>query len=149
MLVRRATAFDFSAICRLIAAWHDETPISYPAWEENASIQWIAGVLTKGVAFVSIDESSGKIIGSVGFSGQHYPWNETVWVLECEWFYVNPEFRSGGAAVKLVEMAKDFADDNDSPLILSIIQGLDAELKDRFISTCGLDYVGGTFVYGL
>jgi len=149
MIVRRATAFDFSDICRLIAAWHDETPMNYPAWEEAASIHWIADTMTKGVVFVAIDEDSGKIIGSIGLSGQQFPWNNSAWVLECEWFYVDIDKRSGGAAVELIKSTKEFADEHGSPITLSIIQGLDAELKDRFISTCGFDYAGGTFVYGL
>ena len=150
MLVRRATAFDFSDICRLIAAWHDETPMNYPAWEEAASIHWIADTIADGAVFVLIDEESSKIIGSIGLSGQKYPWNKSVWVLECEWFHVDIDKRGGGGgAVSLIEAAKGFSDKHSSPLVLSIMQGLDAELKDRFISTCGFDYAGGNFVYGL
>jgi len=149
MEVRRADLYDFSGICRLLSQWHEESPVNYPEWLEDDAINWIARTMTKGVVFIAIDDESGKIIGSIGLSGQHYPWNMSVWMLECEWLHVDPDHRKGRVAEKLLDSAKSFADDYNSSISVSSMQGLNAELKDRFISMCGLDYVGGTFVYGL
>ena len=111
MIVRRATMFDISGILLTISKWHEEATIDYPPWEEPASIQWVSDTMTKGVVFVA--EEDGKIVGSIGLSGQQFPWNGSVWTLECEWLYVDVDKRKGGAAFGLIDAGKEFADEHD------------------------------------
>ena len=144
MIIRKAGPEDFSAIFSLVSRWHDGTLL--PMFEVKASMTWLTKTMSNGCVFVA--EHEGVIIGSISGSGMLLPWNDSVWILNCQWMYVEPESRGGGTTTALITRLKEFVDEHSTPLIISINEGHDTGLKDRFMKICGFEYLGGTFAYG-
>ncbi len=146
VVIRRADGFDAPVVGELIQSWMNETDFNYPALCPYSHV-WLADFLYNQICFVAIKND--KIIGTIGIRQAHFPWNNLVNGLFCEFLMVLPQYRIDNVAAKLIKEVKRLSDETKLPVFLGIMTGLKAEQKDRFLEVCGFKYAGGNFVYGM
>ena len=116
---------------------HQETPYIYHDLIHQAE----AGLLI-------VAEDGGYVCGVMALATSHWPWNRKQGQhLINNHFYVDPEYRRGGTARKLLEAAKVVARERGMPLRIDLMGAGSRELKDRFCEMSGLRYLGGIFLY--
>jgi predicted N-acetyltransferase YhbS len=101
-----------------------------------------------GFRLAWVAEVDGNIVGCLILSNHYWPWNSKNWHLAQEHLWVEPEFRKGGTAAKLIACGKECARELGRKLVFNIsFGGEDADLKDRFVKAQGFTYIGGRFCY--
>jgi GNAT superfamily N-acetyltransferase len=104
--------------------------------------------------FIAVAEApDGKIVGCIVLNFAHWPWVPPHMAqgrhLFNEHFWVDPKYRKGGVATRLIKFAKGRASQLGLPLLLSITSRDDnTELKDRFARQQGMKQLGGVFIWG-
>lgn len=146
MIIRNATMFDHTGILECLIRWLDEGSVDYPP-PTSALGYWISKVLRDG--YVLVIEEDGKIVGTIGMSYTHFPWNDKMWIMNNEWLHILTENRANGVADKLIKLVKEYADNRKMPIRFDVMNDKDVDKKDRFIQMKGARYVGGNFIYGL
>jgi GNAT superfamily N-acetyltransferase len=123
-----------------------ETP--YPEPEDPYCLQRLMDLIAQHFVFVAVSDS--RIVGAIVLDRAHWGWtrptSESGRHLYNEHFWVDPAYRRGGTASKLLNLAEARADCEGLPLLLitSMLDG-NTELKERFVSMHGFKRVGGTF----
>lgn len=143
--VRRAEPTDAVAILNLLKMLSTDMAVSYPAIDDAHALHWIIRTMQSGIVFVATLKE--KIAGSVGLHPEQFPWNPTYRYLCDQWFAVHPKARSTAAAKQLIGACKAIADEFKAPLVMGVMHGAKADLKDRFIGMQGFTYMGGNFTY--
>lgn len=141
--VRRATELDAGQLVRLLRDAHSEYE-GFPVPHLPSLFQWVGMVLVQGIAYVVHEE--GYIVGSLGLIQTFCPWNQLVPLLRCEWLYVHPDHRKGGAAQSLLDSAEGFSATQKTAIIMGINNPHQPELKDIFLKRRGYIYCGGNFI---
>lgn len=101
-----------------------------------------------GFRLAWVAEADGHIVGCLVLSHHCWPWNSQEWHLAQEHLWVEPEYRRGGTAAKLLGCGKQCAHELGRKLVLNIsFGGEDAPLKDRFVKSQGFAYIGGRFCF--
>lgn len=120
------------------------TPLPFP--ERPYAVQAMMDSIAQGL--VGVAKQSDKVVGVVVLGWWGWPWNRQVkWLVNMHW-WVEPEYRSGGTAKKLLDWAKNKSDELQLPLRLEITYGgEDAGKLDTFIKRQGMEYTGGSFLY--
>jgi GNAT superfamily N-acetyltransferase len=153
--IRRATPWDVVRIVRLLWKAADEAQRDIWFWSfEPTGAKAIAHALLmveKGVLMVA-ENSDKRLVGTFCLSWYQEPWSND-WVLQTEWLYVLPAYRSGGTAEALLTGAEKIADGlinpatgKGPPIVIGLMSGRDTELKDEWLKRKGYRYGGGTFV---
>jgi GNAT superfamily N-acetyltransferase len=146
-VVRPATFEDVFAIERTVTemAWPN-ADIPLPEPERPYVVQYGLDLIARRLVHVAEVET--VIVGCIMLDTHHWPWNRKSWYLENQHFWIEPKFRKGGVAAKLIAAAKATADDMKMPLRLCFTSdGRDADLKDRFMRMQGFKYQGGNFFF--
>lgn len=104
-----------------------------------------------GQIAAAVDEDD-RIVGCIILSRAHWAWvhpdNPRGWYIINEHFFVEPEHRHGGTALKLLKWAKEEAAKKGLPLMIDFSTiDADIEYKDRFARINGMTYTGGKFWY--
>lgn len=146
VIIRKADGFDAPILGVLMQEWLKETNFQYPGVCPYSHV-WLANFIFTQICFVA--EKEGKVIGAIGMKYANFPWNNEYFALFCEFLMVLPQYRTDNVAVKLIKAVKQLSDETKLPVFLGIMTGLLAEKKDRFLETCGFEYAGSNFVYGV
>jgi hypothetical protein len=148
IIIRRSEVRDLTGLMVLLPQWIDEQYITYPPVEPKRLLVWVAETLVAGDVWVAVEKKNNNIVGSLAMTAEQWPWNSQ-WFLKDQWLFVMSEFRKGGTATKMIELAKRLAIERNVPCCIGVISGKDAELKDRFVAQNGYVYAGGNFIAGL
>ncbi len=104
---------------------------------------WIKQIFTEGVVFLA--ETATSLAGSIGVHPLAFWWTAET-VLVDGWFFVVPEFRRKGAAKQLLAMAKEHAELERKPLIISIFNSAQLARTEAFYERCGFERVGSWYL---
>lgn len=140
--IRQADAYDAVNLLRLAEAGIKENVVNYPDFDPTVALGWASAVIAQGAVFVA--DLDGRIVGSLGLELNSYPWSRAQH-LQTAWFYVIPNFRQHGTAENLMRAAEAFVDKHGVRLHIELAGGVDADLKDRWMTKRGYQYAGGCF----
>lgn len=144
--IRKATAFDHSAILNLSVQWFEEVRVQgFPGVCAQTGV-WLADLIANHLFLVG--EYGDKIIGALGLRIGNVPWNVTEPVLFNELFMTDKDYRGTGISDRLIDAVKEFSEDNNLLLIMGHMTGTDAHLKDKYLSIKGFSYAGANFIFG-
>lgn len=135
----------FSIVAMLWEA-RDETDFPVPAPNIPYAYQNLMEMISSGTVWVAKTDED-KLIGVAIASPQRLWHVQEPHFLQTEEFYVEPAYRKGGIAARLLEKVTEAADEMGVPLVVSITSGGMAELKDRFVAQQGLTYLGGNLLH--
>ena len=125
-----------------------ETP--FPAPDMPYAVQACLDLIAQGLVGVARAEQ-GSVVGCVMLDYARWPWcapaNPEGCYLYNQHFWVEPKYRAGGTASRLIRLAHCIADAKKLPLVLEIssIDEANADLRDRFVKMHGFRYTGGKF----
>jgi|TARA_R110002020_G_scaffold102221_2_gene240240 N-acetylglutamate synthase-like GNAT family acetyltransferase len=140
MEIRRASIFDFSHICALLANMHEEAEIELPVIDSEKFSGTVLKTINEGIVLIAVEE--GHMIGSIG-GVQSSEWWSKEPLLGDVWFYVEPQSRATQAAINLV---KEFISSGKGMKIkLGHIYSGDLDRKDNFFERLGLKKVGTSY----
>ena len=115
-----------------------------PEGEFPFFLQYTLDLIAQKLVFVAV--VGNDVVGIIAADWAHWPWNRKSLFLDCKQFFVQPAFRKGAAASKLLTAMKERARELNMPLQLSITYPDGAEeYKDRFLKMQGFEYTGGNF----
>lgn len=149
--VRKAGYLDAWGIYYTLLDALDATETPLPDPELPYCIQAMLDRIHNGCAFVAVTPDD-KIVGCVVLNIAHWPWvspsSRKGAHFFNEHFWVDPKYRAGGTATKLLDCAKNLAASHGIPLQIEIssIDG-NLELKDKFMRTRGFRQLGGKFYW--
>lgn len=121
---------------------NEETDLGFPPVNDWAALQWIMNVCYNGFVVIAVT-GKGQIIGSAGFSPSKWPWSAQKQFFNNDWLYVAPEFRKERVAETIIEISKQEAKKINFDLVVGIMMGKKAELKERLLKMQGMKYAGG------
>ena len=137
MQIRKATVFDFSALCALLHRMHKEVDFAISEISPAKFSTVVLGAINQGVVLVAIE--NGQMIGSIGGGYASEWWSDEV-MLGDVWFYVEPESRGTKAVINLI---KEFIEIGDGMKIkLGHMYGSDQSRKNNFYERLGLKKAG-------
>lgn len=147
--VRLARYADMEGILETLLKALASTDTPFPEPEQPYAQQYNLDKIAQQLVFVAENEA-GRIVGCIILSYAHWPWtrpsSESGKHLLNEHFWVEPEYRRGGTASRLIKAAQDRADAVKLPLLLEISsEDANSDLKDRFVRHQGFKYLGGKF----
>lgn len=156
--IRRAEPDDVVELAQLLrrAAGEQAEDIWYSTVSINKTKQLyhLLGTIDRGFVVLAEekDEISGTIIAAMGMSLARDDWSDD-WILNNEWTYVMPDWRSTDVASQLLSAVEAFADESGDPatrkglpVIIGMLTGRDTDLKDKLMERKGYQYGGGNFV---
>jgi GNAT superfamily N-acetyltransferase len=146
-LVRLAQFEDVFQVERTLldAARLAEFPV--PPVERPYAVQKLMDLIAVKLIWVATTEEN-TVVGVIVLSHHVWPWNRQHWHFTNDHFWVDPAYRKFGTAAKLLQCAKQCAEDLGKPLYLDFsFGGIDADLKDRFAKMQGFTYNGGRFCF--
>lgn len=144
MELRRAHGLDLTQLSQLLIGWLEDTEINYPGYCEYSPL-WLADFIYRYPVFIVTENE--KIIGSIGLKVNNFPWNDQEKCLFCDFLMIDKEYRNTNAVILLLEAAKKLSDELRLTLYLGSMTGSKADIKDRFFSINGFQYLGGNFIY--
>ncbi len=148
--VRRAHHDDVSGIYKTLIQALTEARVQLPAPDDPYCRQYTHDLIDQGLVWVAVDPR-GQVVGVLMLGWSRWPWtapaNIEAHFLMNEHFWVEPSWRKGGTAAKLLAAAKARARGLGRPLWLDLTYGADgaSEEKDRFVRSMGFGYCGGKF----
>lgn len=142
---RAADQGDILGIWQTLEKALAQAPDFYPKPELPYALQYIMDLIAQGLVFVAVNRDD-EVVGTVVLDWAHWPWNRGARFLVNQHFWVEPLWRSGGTAIKLLSMAKRRAQALGQDLMLETSM-LDADTgkKERFIEKNGFTTIGGKF----
>lgn len=147
LLVRRARESDIPALIemgRFVQAEGD--PLCADEIDEPYLTAHLLEFIDTGMMLVA--EYGGVLVGVMAFHLARPIWNPNVFRMHNAVFHVDPAHRQSGVADALITAAKDMA--NRMPnvsLIVGICSSIYPELKDRYMRSRGMKYIGGMFIF--
>jgi GNAT superfamily N-acetyltransferase len=123
---------------------------NYPEPDMPYCIQAMLDQIAQGFLGVAISPCGRRIIGVIWLDYGRWPWcspqNVKAFHLYNQHFWVEPDFRKGGTAKRLLDFAKSVADRKQLALKLEFSNlDMKPELRDRFARINGFGYTGGVF----
>lgn len=143
ILVRRAVPKDVVNIAKLLTTGWNEQTVEYAPIDDLRGYRWILSIIEEG--FVAVADLNGRIVGASCASPYKPAWSHQ-WMLDMEFLYVMPSFRSAGVTDQLVKAVEGFADSVELPMTFGIQSGDRPLVKDRRMKMAGWMYVGGNFL---
>lgn len=146
MLVRPATSADVDAIVALGERMHEESAYAFLPYEREK----VRGVIQRFIdqpetEFGRVAESGGRVVAMFGgYLTRYFFCHET---LACDMvLFVDPEFRGGTAAARLIRAFRDWARERGArEVALGTSTNVHPEATGRFYEKMGLDWVGGLY----
>jgi|TARA_R100001086_G_C11832837_1_gene257031 GNAT superfamily N-acetyltransferase len=136
-----ATNDDLAEVCDLLRVMHDENGIGRV--NEEKALGVISSHIEEGGCIIS--RSNGDLVGSVGIYQDTW-WYSDEKAFFDRWFFVHPEHRTGGHAVRLLGAIKQAARNESRPFVLHVGTTVNAWAKLKFFRK-HLTPFGGSFVY--
>jgi GNAT superfamily N-acetyltransferase len=128
---------------RGLAEMAQHWPVPEP--EYPYALHHLLDCIATGLTIVAEDE--GRIVGVLVLEVGHWPWAPSSGFLQNVHFCVDKAARAGGTAKRLAEAAKGLAGDRKMAIKLATcFGGSEAETKDAFVKSLGMQYIGGNFL---
>lgn len=143
VIIKRATILDHSEILSLLIEWFQDSQII--KGYDSTACRWVADMITNHLILAAVYDE--KIIGVMGLRTTLMPWNSSNYYLISDFIMVNRDYRDVGAASNLLTRAKEVADEIKMILLIGNNNGDNVDLKDRYFSMQGFNYLGGNFSY--
>ena len=144
--VHQAAPEDLFAIEQTLLKAAELADFPVPSVERPYVYNKLLQLIDHRLVWVAVGES--RVVGCLILEHAYWHWNSKVWFLTNPHFWVEPKYRKGGTAAKLLQCAKQCAVELKVPLYLELsFGGLDSHLKDRFVRMQGLAYKGGRFCF--
>lgn len=129
---------------RGLAEMAEHWPVPEP--EYPYALHHMLDCIASGLVIVAA-EGEGKVVGVMVLEPGHWPWAPKAAFLQNVHFCIDPEARAGGTAKRLVEAATVLAKSRGLGLKISTcFGGSEAETKDAFVKSLGMQYIGGNFM---
>lgn len=145
--IRKAKPTDVVLLLKMFEEYLREVDPNkkLPPANETDTIRWLLEVIDVGGAWVAISDRT--IVGSIGCGVDRYGWNSKALYVYDRWYYVKPSYRKGyDISKKLIEVARDTADEAGFPFVFSVNSGKDERI-DRFVTMQDFEYRGGNFLH--
>lgn len=147
--IRVAKFADVEGILQTLLRALDESETPWPVPEQPYCQQYTMDLIAQNLCFVALAEGT-RVVGVIMLDRARWPWthpnSESGRHLYNQHFWVDPAYRRGGTASKLLQMAAARADAEGLPLLLiSSSSSPDVDLADRFFATQGFKRIGGTY----
>jgi GNAT superfamily N-acetyltransferase len=134
---------DALGIYDLLVDMHSNTGLALPKINTNKVLRRIGYTVEQGKIFLA--QRGEHLIGALGVVRDE-PWWSSEQHLADTFFYVKPDARAGGTAVKLLGRAKKYAGELGLPLFINLLTGKDLFRKERFLARMGFERVGSLHV---
>lgn len=140
-MIALATPENLEEVCELLRVMHAENGVGRVN-EEKAR-----GVITKRLqeGGVILARSHGRLVGSVAIYKDNWWYSDELAFFD-QWFFVHPEHRSEGHAVRLLAALKQACRNTGVPLVLHVGTTVDALSKLKFFKK-HLTPFGGSFIF--
>ena len=147
--IRPAKFGDVEGIVATLMRPWSESATPWPEPEQPYCQQYTMDLIAQGLCFVALADGT-RVVGVIMLDHARWPWthpnSESGRHLYNQHFWVEPAYRRGGTASKLLKMATARADTAGLPLLLiSSSSSPDIDLTDRFFATSGFKRIGGTY----
>lgn len=146
--IRPAHYGDVEGILQTLLRALAESDTPFPAPEQPYCQQYTLDLMAQGFVFVAATEH-GRVVGVLMLDKAHWPWthpaSESGRHLFNQHFWVDPAYRRGGTASKLLDHAEARADALGLPLLLQSSSSSDVDLTDRFFALSGFKRIGGNY----
>lgn len=136
-----ATSDDLTEVCDLLRVMHAENGVGRV--NEAKALGVISQRIADGGCMIS--RQRGVVVGSVAIYRDTW-WYSDETVFFDQWFFVHPEHRNEGHAVRLIAALKQACRSSGVPLVLSVGTTIDALSKLKFFKK-HLTPFGGAFLY--
>lgn len=136
-----ATPDDLTEVCDLLRVMHTENGVGRV--NEAKALGVITERINEGGCMIS--RSHGKVVGSVAVYRSNW-WYSDESVFFDQWFFVHPEHRNEGHAVRLIAALKQACRNTGTPLVLQVGTTVDALSKLKFFKK-HLTPFGGAFLF--
>lgn len=159
--IRRAIGWDVVSLTRFLekGALEQGGPIWYPRPSESAvkKIAYVLTMIDKGFVVIAeaSDDGSGRwIVGACGMSFSQDAWSDD-WSLVNEFIFVHRDYRDTEVAANLMSAVEMFAETQvdartgtrvSVPIVMGVMTGESAELKDELLRRRGYVYIGGNYL---
>lgn len=130
----------------LLTDMHKNTGLALPPVNPGKVLKRIGYAVENGKVFLA--ERPSGLVGALGVVVDE-PWWSTQKHLADTFFYVKPDERTGGVAVKLLKAARAYAASQQMPLFVNLLTGKDLFRKERFLARMGFERVGSLHVQSL
>jgi GNAT superfamily N-acetyltransferase len=159
--IRRANVWDNVRIATLLKEGADEQAksiwYSRPSKSDEIRVRYVIDVISRGLVIVGEAFEDGKppeLVGAIGMVFAKDGWSDD-WVINNEWFYVHKDWRTEQVGQNLLTAVENFADTQKNPqngepvrlpIVLGVLSGTDAALKDEMMARRGWSFAGSNFV---
>jgi GNAT superfamily N-acetyltransferase len=140
--IRPGHLLDHTALLVMLDRMYTEPEIP------PAQVNWfrvsamITNLLQQGMVVVA--EKEGQLLGSIAGS-VHGNWYSDQPTLSDVWFYVFPEHRGTGAALKLLRAFKAMGEERNLRISVGHVLGMDPERMDKLYQKLGFVRMGSIF----
>lgn len=140
-MITIATPSDLSEVVDLLRVMHAENGVGRV--NETKAL----GVITKRIEAggCMLARSHGRLVGSVAIYKDNWWYSDELAFFD-QWFFVHPEHRSEGHAVRLLAALKQACRNTGVPLVLHVGTTVDALSKLKFFKK-HLTPFGGSFLF--
>lgn len=143
-----ATYADVMSIERTLLRARIEAPYELPDVERPYVYQAAMDLIAQDL--VAVAKVGNEVVGVIMLGFWSWPWSRRYRTLVNLHFWVDPDHRKGGTAKKLLDWAKNRADDLRLPLRIDITYGgeeRDLAKRNTFVKRSGFAETGGSFIY--
>ncbi len=142
-----ADAFGILETLKLALA---SSEAQYPEPDMPYAVQALLDLIAQGLVAVARGSGRQRIVGCIVLDVARWPWvhpqNQAGQHLYNQHLWVEPRYRRGGVAQRLLSFAKEVADQRGLECQIDISSlSDDADLRDRFVRISGFTYMGGKF----
>lgn len=140
-MISIATTDDLQEVCDLLRVMHAENGVGRV--NEAKALGVISQRINDGGCMIT--RQQGRVVGSVAVYKNTW-WYSDELVFFDQWFFVHPDFRNSGHAVRLIAALKQACRNTRTPLVLSVGTTVDALSKLKFFKK-HLTPFGGSFLF--
>lgn len=130
----------------ILREMHQESNLKFPPIDPEALVNTLGLCYNAGKIWLA--EDGDKLVGLLGVKPEKF-WFSKEGYLADTFFYVSKESRGGRTADRLLEEAEKFSKELKLPFIMAILNGLDVELKGKWLERRGFEKAGGYYIIGL
>lgn len=139
--IRAADKTELPETARLL---FDEFPQTLPC-RATADLGRILEGLHKAMPYVVVAVQDGRVVGALVLREETWWWSRQRFVTD-RVFFVSPRARASRIATDMVRLAKGIAASVQAPLVMGVMNGEDADRKDRWFTRNGFRRLGGFYV---
>ncbi len=140
--IRQAGLGDAEALLALLTQMHGEAAVRHTPISPAKALAHIEAAISGGGVFIT--EIDREIVGSIGGVIATDWWSDTP-VFGDKWFYVVPKHRRSRAAHLLFKAFSETARNRGLIRKAGVVDGNEADRKDRFFESFGLVRAGSTY----